>query len=201
MKRYSEAELKAFKDQYKGSDDTTLTTYQLYDKYSGVPLNIANKYITGVSTQVYEDMVQEGYIGLWKGCRAYVKNPQQPKANSLLFKYVSTAISNLFQSEYGRRDTVKREATTTIQTYGNTVIDDEGNEVELFNIVPSSTTNWDYITMWIDAKIYISTLSPQLQLVAYYILCGYLDGEIGRILDVSRSTVTRIHHKLMKVIK
>ena len=189
------------RDKYKGTDDTTLTTYQLYEKYGGLPPFIAKRF-TGVSQDLQEDLLQEGYIGLWKGCRYYVNDPKNATAINILSKYVNQKILNAYQKEYGRSGSLKRDIKNTIQSLTVSMTEDDiGNEETLMNLIPSNTTDWNFITMWIDVKISILEMKPQYQLVAYYILCGYMDYEIAYLLNISRSLVTKIRKRISNILK
>lgn len=180
---------------YKGHEDETLTTVELYNKYHNVVYDAYNKYFKAEWLQ--EDLVVCGEYGLYKGVREYVKNPIG-SAMSFLYTYILNEMSNEWLRHVGRKNSSKRRYLSKV-TSGNQISEaSDGSTIELQDMLPSNKTDWNAITEWIDVKITLSKLSDEEKLIAKYLISGYRHYEIAVVLGISRSYASRKVEALRK---
>ena len=180
---------------YKGHEDGTLTTVELYNKYHNVVYDAYNKYFKAEWLQ--EDLVACGEYGLYKGVREYVKNPNDSAMN-FLYTYVLNEMSNEWVKHVGRKDSDKRRNIAKT-TSGNQILkDSDGSAIELLDVLPSNKTDWDAITEWIDVKNEFSKFSDEEKLIAKYLIGGYRHHEIAAVLGISRSYASKKIEALRK---
>lgn len=173
---------------YRGHEDETLTTVELYNKYHKVVYDAYNKYFKAEWLQ--EDLVVCGEYGLYKGVREYVKNPIG-SAMSFLYTYVMNEMSNEWLRHVGRKNSSKRRYLSKV-TSGNQISEaSDGSTIELQDMLPSNKTDWNAITEWIDVKITLSKLSDEEKLIAKYLISGYRHYEIAVVLGISRPYASR----------
>ena len=173
---------------YKGHEDGTLTTVELYNKYHNVVYDTYNKYFKAEWLQ--EDLVACGEYGLYKGVREYVKNPIDSAMN-ILYTYVLNEMSNEWIRHVGRKDSYKRNGISKTTSSNQILEDSDGNTIELQDLLPSNKTDWNIITEWIDVKTRISTLNEEEKKLLGYVISGYRHHEIAKILGISRGYASK----------
>lgn len=181
--------------------DTTLTTVELHNKYTGYIVDVMRKYFTDINKGhlIYDDLINAGDYGLWKGVKAYVKEPHG-FAGYLLYRYILNAVSAEYQFHLGRKGSPKHNMYLNSRS-ADIVTKHDGDEYTLYDSLPSNRTDWNAITDWIDVKIAISKMNSKQQTVAYYLLRGYTQREIGQLMGCNHSYVSRILKQIRKILK
>lgn len=181
--------------------DSTMTTVELYNKYTGYIVNVMRKYFPDINKGhlIYDDLISAAEYGLWKGVRAYVNEPQG-FAGYLLYRYILNAVSAEYQRFLGRKGSLKHDMFINSRS-ADVVVKHDGDEYTLYDSLPSQWTDWNVITDWIDVKITISKMNSKQQAVAYYLLRGYTQREIAQLLGYSYSYISRILKQIRKLLR
>ena len=157
-------------------------------KYKPLVGAIANKYyLVGADK---EDLIQEGWIGLFKAINTYDKDK-----NNNFVKFASTVIMREIVSAIRRENTNKNQALDS-----SVLIDDD-------DILPSvDNPEKDILSAEIIQKInedIDKLLSAKERIVVKYFVQGYSYVDIAKILDIKPksvdNTLTRIKNKLKHI--
>lgn len=172
-------------ERVKGGDNEAQEI--LLSKYKPLVSAIANKYyLVGADK---EDLIQEGWIGLFKAINTYDKDK-----NNNFVKFASTVIMREIVSAIRRENTNKNQALDS-----SVLIDDD--------ILPSvDNPEKDILSAEIIQKInedIDKLLSAKERIVVKYFVQGYSYMDIAKMLDIKPksvdNTLTRIKNKLKHI--
>lgn len=143
-----------------------------------------------------DDIIQEGYIGLWKAIKTY------DDSHSSFSTYAIKCIyNNILMYIRDNLSKLHDNILSLDYLYSGEKKEDES---DLYNYVK---TEEEYIKLKIDLlyKPFIKTLSKKEQMILYYNFLGYTQTKIGEKLNCSQKTIcmylSDIRKKLKKYLK
>lgn len=143
-----------------------------------------------------DDIIQEGYIGLWKAIKTY------DDSHSSFSTYAIKCIYNNILMYI--RDNLSKLHDNILSLDYLYSGEKEETEGDLYNYVKVEE---EYIKLKIDLlyKPFIKTLSKKEQMILYYNFLGYTQTKIGEKLNCSQKTIcmylSNIRKKLKKYLK
>lgn len=142
-----------------------------------------------MGTQYQEDLMQEGYLALWRACLTFNE--------SLGYRFSTYAGSSI---RFGMSSFLRKEnkvSNRTVSIYD--VIAEDGEGEELYLIDALSTTKENTFTKEI-VEMCIRKLSDPEQVIVRFLLGEHTQKETAVLCNISQSNVSRCLHKLRKLV-
>lgn len=172
----------------------------LFDKYRPIIVNIANKYRLEAKKLGLEldDLIQEGYLGLYSAIRNY-----NPNENTLFYTYALLSIRSKIFNCLKMHNCQKYQSLNTSVSLSKPVFNDD--ELSLIDyVVDKNAISPDEVLAEFETINSISdflyTLDINLACLFELNLNGFSNADISRLLDISCKTVAnnlfRVRKKL-----
>lgn len=139
-----------------------------------------------------EDIIQEGFIALWRACCAY----DETKG----FEFSTLACNCIYRAmiRYNERKVMRH---SEVLSFAEVISEDaDGNQIHLGDCMPDAT---DQETLEISDLLesVLTQCSKRVQQVSRLTLQGYKQEEVGNILGIGQSTVARDWEKFKRKFK
>lgn len=197
MKNYQD--LNDYELMYMISDNNELATDMVYSKYAPIIGKIASKYLDEARAIgfEYDDLIQEGYIALYKSIRCYDSN-----STNLFYTYVVHsivgAIINLLRKGNALKNTILN--TSLLLSSSN------NDNVSLYDVIPDSNAILpDEVFMsnelMLGIKEFLYSLDLEKASIFELLINGFQNSEIMLILDLSKKSVDNLIYRIRKKAK
>lgn len=175
------------------NDDDTFNL--LYRKYYPLILKYSRKYFKAFKKCGYEleDILQIGYISLFKATRKY-----KFLSENMFYTFLIKLLENDYNMEYNKCSNTKHKCLNDSFSYDNTI---KGTDIPFLDVIASYETDYETYETNLESFINFKNKLPfeascNLELK----ICGYKDYEIERLLDINHEELLENYRIIKNLI-